>query len=298
MGGATSATTVASNDLAIDPEVGRATMVQTPADHPEVEAHAAKVQTASFQTKKTVSEGELALTNAAEPAIRLVNTKRVTLNYELKDVGASGVSEVELWCTQDAHTWKRGEIVAQTNHSFSVEVKEEGLHGFTLLARNGSGTGKDSPALGEPPQVWVMVDYTKPTVQITSVEVAHGVKAPTVQVRWTARDKNLGPRPITLSYAEQPEGPWTTIVTGVENSGQYEWQAPAGAPHHGFMRVEAADMPGNVGAAQTANALQLDAVAAAAAQGVEVIRKPVPTLPVLDTSRPTAAILGVETNGN
>jgi hypothetical protein len=298
LGGATSATTVASNDLAIDPELARATMVQTPVDHPETEAHPTKVQTASYQAKKTASEGELALANAAGPAIRMVNTKRVTLNYELKDVGVSGVSGVELWCTQDAHTWKRGEIVAQTNHSFSVEVKEEGLHGFTLLARNGSGAGKDSPAVGEQPQVWVMVDYTKPTVQITSVEVAHGAKAPTVQVRWTAKDKNLGPRPITLSYAEQPEGPWTTIVAGVENSGQYEWQAPAGAPHHVFLRVEAADMPGNVGAAQTANALRLDAVVTAAVPAVGVIRKPVPALPALDASRPSAAILGVETNGN
>ena len=84
------------------------------------------------------------------PSVRMVNSKRVTLNFELKDVGASGVSGVELWVTQagqDANAWKKGEIVAQTNHSFTVEVKEEGLYGFTLLARNGSGVGKeDAPS--------------------------------------------------------------------------------------------------------------------------------------------------------
>jgi hypothetical protein len=287
-------------DAIIDSELARATMVQAPADRPEVESHPVKSQATTFQAKKTTSEGEPASANAGAPAIRMVNNKRITLNYELKDVGVSGVSGVELWCTQDAHSWKRGEIVAQTNHSFSVEVKEEGLHGFTLLARNGAGAGKDAPAVGEQPQVWVMVDYTKPNVQITSVEVAHGGKAPTVQIHWTAKDKNLGPRPITLSYAEQSEGPWTTIVAGMENSGQYEWQPPAAAPHRLFLRVEAADMPGNVAAVQTANALRLDTAVtvAAPAPTAEVMHKPVPVPPALDTSRPTAAILGVEPNGN
>jgi hypothetical protein len=217
------------------------------------------------------------------PSIRVVNSKRITLNYELKDVGSSGVSGVELWCTQDGHSWKKGDIFAQTNHSFSTEVKDEGLHGFSILARNGSGLGKDAPTPGEQPQVWVMVDITKPVVQITAVEINHNGKVPTVQMRWTAKDKNLGPRPITLSFAEQPEGPWSVIAAGVENSGQFDWQAPANAPRRLYIRVEAADMPGNVGATQTANPLRLDAAVTIA-----------PPPPAIDTSRPSAAISGIE----
>lgn len=299
-------------DLIIDKELARATMVQTPADRPEGESHPGKIQATTLQSKKANSEGEHASTIAAALAsedlpplggsapapTRMVNSKRITLNYDLIDVGVSGVSGVELWCTQDAHSWKRGEIVAQTNHSFSVEVKEEGLHGFTLLARNGSGAGKDAPAVGEQPQMWVMVDYTKPSVQITSVEVAHGGKAPTVQVHWTAKDKNLGPRPITLSYSELSEGPWTTITADVENSGQYEWLPPATAPHRLFLRVEAADLAGNVATVQTANALRLDTAVTVAAPATDVMHKPVSALPALDTSRPTTAILGIEPNGN
>jgi hypothetical protein len=295
-----SPTTTTPTEVVIDQELARATMVQAPADHPEPEFHPNKAPTPTLQAKKAPAESDVVSTAAGAPAIRMVNSKRITLNYELKDVGVSGVSGVELWCTQDAHTWRRGEIVAQTNHSFSVEVKEEGLHGFTLLARNGSGAGKDAPAVGEQPQVWVMVDYTKPTVQITSVEVAHTGKTPTVQIHWTAKDKNLGPKPITLSYAEQAEGPWTAIAAGVENSGQYEWQPPTAAPHRLFLRVEAVDMPGNVAAVQTANALRLDVASAAAAPApvVDVMHKPTPAPPALDTSRPAVAILGVETNGN
>ena len=64
----------------------------------------------------------------------MVNSKRITLNYELKDAGNTGVTGVELWCTQDTRTWKKGEIVAQTNHSYTVEVKDEGLTASRLLA--------------------------------------------------------------------------------------------------------------------------------------------------------------------
>ena len=303
--------TTTASDFTIDPDLARATMVQAPPDRPEaMDSHSGKVLPKSLPAKKTDSEVEQASLSTTSPPIRMLNTKRVTLNYELKDIENSGVSGVELWCTRDAHSWERGEIVAQTNHSFSVEVKDEGLHGFTLVARNGSDNGKEAPIAGEQPQIWVMTDFTKPTVQITGVEVVRGSKTPTIQLHWTAKDKNLSFRPITLSYAEQPEGPWTKIAAGMENSGQYEWQPPAAAPHHLFLRVEAGDMAGNVGMAQTANALRLDTAATVAASTPasspppspvstgDLTHKLVPAPPALDAPRPNAAILTVEPNGN
>lgn len=300
-------------DVVVDAELVNATLVTLAGDKADP---AAKKEKADAGKEKDKGEVEKAKNDAekphappalnlaqpagdpAAPAIRMVNSKRVTLNYELKDVGASGVSGVELWCTQDGHTWKKGEIVAQTSHSFTVEVKEEGLYGFTLLARNGAGVGKDAPAAGEQPQVWVTVDVTKPAVQIVSVELDRNAKTPTVEVHWVAKDKNLGPKPITLSYAEQPEGPWTPIAAGVENSGQYEWQPKPDVPHRIYLKVEAVDMPGNAAAAQTANPLKLESTAVVAAPAADANHKTLPAPPAIDASRPTAAILGVEPNGN
>src|SRR5579883_3387617 len=39
--------------------------------------------------------------------IRLVNSKRISLNYKVNNVGPSGVTAVELWCTRDGRTWKK-----------------------------------------------------------------------------------------------------------------------------------------------------------------------------------------------
>jgi len=292
-------------DVVVDAQLVNATLVTLPGDktEPKAKADADKdkadvVKAPAHPAPATLNLGQAA-NDASAPAIRMVNSKRVTLNYELKDVGASGVSGVELWCTQDAHTWKKGEIVAQTSHSFTVEVKDEGLYGFTLLARNGSGVGKDAPASGEQPQVWVMVDVTKPVVQIVGVELDRNAKSPTVEIHWVAKDKNLGPRPITLSYGEQAEGPWTPIAAGVENSGQYEWQPKADVPHHIYLKVEAVDMPGNAASAQTANPLGLESAPVAAAPApADPTHKTLPAPPAIDASRPTAAILAVEPNGN
>jgi len=300
----------------VDPDLVQATLVQTTGNADAVAKDGPAKETAPKETvakataaketpaggarpKDSTADGEQPTATAAT---RMVNSKRVTLNYELKDIGSTGVAGVELWTTQDTRTWKKGEIVAETNHSFTVEVKDEGLYGFTLLARNGSGAGKEAPQPGDQPQVWVSVDVTKPVVQITSLELIHGGKTPTMMIRWTAKDKNMGPRPINLAFAEEAEGPWTPIAAGLDNNGQYEWQPTGGLPHHVYVRVEASDLHGNVGAAQTSNPLRIDTASTSVvlppSESTATARKPLPAPPPLDASRPSAAIMAVEPNSN
>lgn len=310
----------------VDPDLVQATLVSTPGnadvgvkDGPAKETVVKNAPAKAAPSKATAAKGAPAAaahpngsaaegeqpTAATAAATRMVNSKRITLNYELKDIGSTGVAGVELWTTQDTRTWKKGEIVAETNHSFTVEVKDEGLYGFTLLARNGSGAGKEAPQPGDQPQVWVSVDVTKPVVQITSLELIHGGKTPSLKIRWTAKDKNMGPRPINLSFAEEAEGPWTPIAAGLDNNGQYEWQPTGGLPHHMYVRVEATDLHGNVGAVQSSNPLRIDLASTSVALPpaelpTAAARKPLPlpAPPPLDASRPSAAIMAVEPNSN
>ncbi|HZY85041.1 MAG TPA: hypothetical protein VFE78_09440, partial [Gemmataceae bacterium] len=205
----------------------------------------------------------------APPLMRMVNSKRVTLNFKVEDVGPSGLSGVELWYTQDCKDWKKHDAPPQA-HSYVIEVDEEGMYGFTLLAKSGLGLGKEPPAPGDLPQVWVMVDLSKPVVTLGEITPNVNGKTGSVAIRWTAQDKNLGSTPVGLYYAEKDGGPWQPIATGLENSGRYVWQVPASAPASFFVRVDATDLAGNMGRAQTA--------------------KPV----LLDTSRPTVSILDVE----
>jgi hypothetical protein len=206
----------------------------------------------------------------ATPTVRLVNTRRVTLNYEVKDVGPSGISGVELWYTQDGKNWKKHSSPPRMRPPYIIEVGGEGLYGFTLLAHSGTGMGKEPPRVGDLPQVWVEVDLTPPVVQIANIDAKFANRTPTVTINWKANDKNLGHKPIAISYAEKETGPWQSIATGLENTGQYTWQLPPNSPGRLYVRVEATDLAGNVGSALTP--------------------KPV----VIDMSQPSVSILAVE----
>ena len=184
--------------------------------------------------------------------LRLLNTKRINFHYEVKDPASAGVAGLEMWGTTDTRSWKKYDIVKRSASSLVVDVKEEGLYGFSMIARGKDELAKNQPPQpGEPPQVWVAVDLTKPVVQLLGAELNIMAKAPALVIRWNAKDRNFGPRPITLLYAERLEGPWTPVAANVENNGRYEWCMPACVPSSVFVRVQAVDLMGNTGMAQT-----------------------------------------------
>ena len=211
---------------------------------------------AALVSPAAVAEPPVARPTAA--TVRMVNTKRISLNYEIKDVGPSGVSTVELWYTQDGKKWDKSDTINKPRPPFIVDLKDEGLYGFTLIARNGVGLGKRPPSPGEQPQIWVEVDTTKPIVKLLDIQAALAGENQHLNICWKATDANLGQRPVTISYAEQIAGPWMTIAASIENTGIFAWQLPANAAPRLFVRVEAVDMVGNVGVAQTPEPILLD----------------------------------------
>src|SRR5437660_779505 len=137
-----------------------------------------------------------------QPALRIVNSKRVKLHFEVKDVGPSGLSGVDLWYTRDHQEWIKPNVVPQLHGPYVVEVPEEGLYGFTLIAHNSLGHGEPPPKAGDLPQVWVLVDLTAPVVKINSAGIVTDADGPKLTVAWTATDRFMACRPVTLSYAE------------------------------------------------------------------------------------------------
>jgi hypothetical protein len=203
------------------------------------------------------------LPKPGDPRVRMVNSKKISLNYEIKDQGPSGISTVELWYTQDGRSWQKypkqqpGEK-KEGPQVYEVNVQEEGLYGFTLLARSGVGLGERPPQIGDQPQVWVEVDLTRPVVQLHSVIVGQGADKGKLTITWTAKDRNLAAKPITISYAEESGGTWTPIALHLANSGRHVWTMPENVPYQFLIRVEAVDRAGNVGEAITPNLVKVD----------------------------------------
>lgn len=189
---------------------------------------------------------------------RLVNSKRITLNYEVKEKGPSGVSTIELWFTQDGRSWNRRPERYGEEPNITFDVHGEGIYGITLLAKSGVGLGDRPPQVGDRPQLWIEVDLTKPRVQLNGVSVGTGADKGKLTVTWTASDKNLAARPITLSYAEKATGPWKTFAEKLPNVGRHVWTMPPEVPYQFHVRVEAADRAGNIGEAATDDLVKVD----------------------------------------
>jgi hypothetical protein len=191
---------------------------------------------------------------SAGPTVRVVNGKRLRLGFQVRSTGTDPVP-VELWYTRDGRAWQRDDGPPQLRSPYVMEVQEEGVYGLSLIPCNG-GPKAPLPQTGDPPQFWVLVDWTRPTVTVLGVEPDLRKKALTV--RWSAADDHLAPRPITLSYAEQPGGPWLPLAANLKNTGSFWGPLPPAMPPRFFFRVEAADQGGNVGEARTLTPVVLD----------------------------------------
>jgi len=209
------------------------------------------------------------------PNKQLVNKRLMYLQYQIEQTGASGVGRVEIWLTRDrGQTWEKfGEDADRTSPA-EITLPGEGLFGISLVVSNGRGFGAAPPSAGDPADWWVEVDITRPYAELLSVLPGMDEHAGSTIISWTARDRNLAPNSIALSWAPGPDGPWRPIAKGLENQSQYRWNVPGEIGPQVFVRLEAHDAAGNVTETRTAQPVALD-----------------------DLSRPRARIRAISTAG-
>ena len=131
-------------------------------------APAAKTPLQQVAATTTVEQGQrphTVGTGSSASTVRMVNSHRIMLDYDLADVPRPEQTELELWFTQDGKKWSKDQTVLRGGSPYLVEVNREGTYGFTLIARR-PGDKSMGPKEGEAPQVWVEVDWTKPVVHM------------------------------------------------------------------------------------------------------------------------------------
>ncbi len=192
---------------------------------------------------------------------RLMNSPRFALQYAVDDAGPSSLASVELWVTMNGgQSWSRLAMDPDKTSPFDVDLGGDGTFGLRLVARGVSGLGDPTPAPNDPPQIWVEVDSTPPSVQILPTQVGSGVYAGKVAINWRASDLHIGARPVSLSWrpADQSGARWLPIAEAIENTGQYVWSVPLNVPPRFHLRVDLADSAGNRGSAETTEPVVID----------------------------------------
>lgn len=197
------------------------------------------------------SDGNIRLAHGNLPPIQIISTSQLSLDYEITKKGPSGVGKVQLWLTQDdGRSWKLYAEDEDLYPPITVDLPGEGTYGFSLVVQSRAGLGKRAPLPGDPPEMRVEVDLTSPRIELYRPE-ADPRYPNKLFISWKVTDKNLASAPITLQWAEKPNGSWSTIGADLSNTGRHAWQLPPNLPERVYLRLLARDIGGNVEKAET-----------------------------------------------
>ena len=173
--------------------------------------------------------------------------RRFSLNYDLVSVGPSGIHAINVWCTQDGgQSWRHWTQDTDRQSPAIIEVDQEGIYGFRIVAENNEGLSVPLPQPGEVADIQVAVDLTPPEVRLNSARYGQGANAGRLDIRWKATDNHLPEKPVTLKYRGDPDAGWQTIVQHLPNTGQYDWRIDRHIPQQIYLRIEVSDGVGHV----------------------------------------------------
>jgi hypothetical protein len=195
--------------------------------------------------------------------VKYVRSKKFQLEYEVdKDSkGPSGVKSVDIWKMREGGPWQKCHEAGTPDGPVMVTVESAGRWGFRLIPRSGVGLAEPDPRPGDRPDLWVEVDEQAPRVEINRLLVGRGTEhAGKLTVSWTASDKFLAARPITISYRSGEQGEWTEVARDLPNTGSYTFKPLDRDPHlyQLYIRVTAIDEAGNKGEAESKEPVKVD----------------------------------------
>lgn len=216
---------------------------------------------------KTTLEPRASAGEPSERANLFVNSLRCTLEYALETTAAV---RVEAFVTRDnGRSWTR---VGDGRSPMSLTLPEEGLYGLTLVVST-SGQPAGPPAPGEPPELWLEVDMTRPEVLVQNIQPGSGADSRMLTLSWSVNDRNLAATPVEIFGARSADGPWQQLALGLKGSGTTQCGVPPEMGGRVYIRVQAVDKAGNVGRWES--------------------RDPV----VLEGAKPKARVIGVSAGG-
>jgi hypothetical protein len=196
---------------------------------------------------------------AAPDRPQLTSSKSFTLDYDIDSVGPSGIRAAELWVTVDGgRVWEKWGDDEDRRSPFEIQVESERTFGFRMVIVANNGLATRSPEPGDAADIWVTVDATKPRAHWLQAGYGQGEHSGQLDLRWEADDEHLSARPVTISFSESPDGPYTVLAAGLPNTGQYYWTIDPRTPRQLYLRLEVRDDAGNVAVDQTAEPVSLE----------------------------------------
>ncbi|MEI7698341.1 MAG: hypothetical protein WCK86_00985 [Planctomycetia bacterium] len=190
--------------------------------------------------------------------VQMVNNRVFNIEYQIDDVGPSGISSVELFVTEDGgKQWFRYGVDQDMKSPFQVDSMAEGTFGFAVRVRNGAGLADIPPQPGQPPEIMISVDQTLPFIEMAQPTVStEGEGA--IRFSWQIVETNPAENSIRLESAQSPNGPWLPVFDWQPDTGSHELAVRSGLPAQMYFRLLARDTAGNIATSQTIQPVVVD----------------------------------------
>ena len=201
--------------------------------------------------------------------VQHVRDRQVAIDFEVERKGPSGVKRIQVFITpDDGRTWYSYYVTDQTTSPMQLPLpEEEGLYGFRLVLFSGADQSLGPPHSGDPPDIRLQVDRTKPKVAIYPPTIAPGQPNALV-LNYAVSDAHLDAASVKLFWSVQPQGKWEPIGAGNPRASSIDrnlkdlkectWSLPADLPDRVYLRLTATDLAGNEGEFVTRDPVTVD----------------------------------------
>lgn len=157
----------------------------------------------------------------------LVARREVDIHFQLVERGAARLEGYRLYFTRDrGQTWELFDSEPARRSPVRFRAREDGRHGFKLVARDRLGTGEPAPQPGTPPDREVIIDTTAPRIQRLHPLDQSGVYSSLpMEIEWNVEDEHLPESPVDITYSIDG-GPSLPVRLDAPARGQHSWMAP------------------------------------------------------------------------
>ena len=192
---------------------------------------------------------------STDNGIPVVWSRTLNLDYQLKNVGPSGVAAVEVWVTRnEGSTWRQLTLDKDKTSPVRFMVEEDGLWGFRTRAVNDVGNSEDAPRAGAPPSLSLIIDTIPPEVELLGSTVSNGK----LRLVWSVKENNLPLNPVRIDYSLDGGHTWVISKDNIPQAGGYSIDLPHGVGDEFDVRVAVKDLAHLEGTVQTRIVLRTD----------------------------------------
>ncbi|MCA9058218.1 MAG: hypothetical protein KDA85_06950 [Planctomycetaceae bacterium] len=152
------------------------------------------------------------------------NAGRFEIPFDMTSEQTEGQYAVLFGSQDGGASWEQLQVVPAAQQGFPFQAARDGRYTFAVRMMDAQGK-LNQPIQGAEPELEIVVDTTRPDLQLELYEVAPGQ----VMARWLASDPSLMPSTLTVEYSDGVSGRWKTANPELTASGQAAIRIPPGS---------------------------------------------------------------------